>query len=65
MFSIALKMFLVVTIPVFLGMIIRKFATNFIQSIESLINKISIILFMVVFLSIYFSEWENREKQSQ
>ena len=40
MTSIALKMALVVTIPVIIGMIIRSFANNFISSNLKLINKI-------------------------
>ncbi len=49
MISISLKMFFVVTLPVIIGMIIRKFATNFIHSKTVLIQRISIILFTVVF----------------
>ena len=50
MVSIALKMFFVVTLPVILGMLIRKFATNFIDSKTDLIQKISIIGLIVNFL---------------
>ena len=57
--SISLKMFFVVTIPVILGMIIRKFATNFINSKANLIQKISIFLFIIVFSAIWIEEWEN------
>ena len=42
MISISIKMFLVVTLPVALGMLIRKFATNFIISKTKLIQNISI-----------------------
>ena len=52
-------MFLVVTLPVIIGMLIRKFATNFISSNASMIQKISIILFAIVFLAIWVEEWEN------
>ena len=59
MVGIAMKMFLVVTVPVVLGMLIRKFATNFISSKTQLIQRISIILFIIVFLSIWIEEWDR------
>ena len=59
MIGISLKMFLVVTLPVIIGMLIRKFATNFVSSNTSLIQRTSIILFAVVFLAIWVEEWEN------
>jgi len=59
MTSIALKMALVVTIPVLIGMIIRKFAENFVSSNISLIEKITSGLFAIVFLSIFIEEREN------
>ena len=57
--GIAIKMFLVVTVPVILGMLIRKFATNFITSKTKIIQRISIILFVIVFLSIWIEEWDR------
>ena len=59
MISISIKMFLVVTLPVALGMLIRKFATNFIISKTKLIQNISIFLFIIVFMAIWVEEWEN------
>lgn len=59
MTGIALKMALVVTIPVLIGMIIRKFAENFVTSNISLIEKITSGLFVIVFLSIFIEEREN------
>ena len=59
MIGISMKMFLVVTLPVLLGMLIRKFATNFITSKTQLIQRISIILFIIVFAAIWVEEWEN------
>ena len=50
MVGIAIKMFLVVTLPVILGMVIRKFATNFISSKENIIQTISLILFLIVLI---------------
>ena len=59
MTGIALKMALVVTIPVLTGMIIRKFAENFVSSNIALIEKITSGLFAIVLLSIFIEEREN------
>ena len=59
MIEISLKMFFVVTLPVLLGMIIRKMATDFIKSRTLLIQRISVILFAFVFLAIWVEEWNN------
>ena len=59
MIGISMKMFLVVTLPVLLGMLIRKLAKNFITSKTQLIQKISVILFVIVFAAIWVEEWEN------
>ena len=59
MTGIALKMALVVTVPVVLGMIIRKFAENFVSSNISIIEKITTLLFVIVFATIWIEEREN------
>ena len=59
MTGIALKMALVVTLPVIIGMIIRKFLDNFISSKVSIINKINTVLFLIVFAAIWIEEREN------
>ncbi len=59
MTGIALKMALVVTLPVIIGMIIRKFLDNFISSKVSIINKINAVLFLIVFAAIWIEEREN------
>ena len=59
MSGISIKMFLVVTLPVVIGMLIRKFAQNFIIKSTALIEKISLTLFMIVFISIWLEEWDN------
>lgn len=59
MIGISLKMFLVVTLPVLLGILIRRFATNFITSKTKIIQRISVILFLIVFLAIWIEEWDN------
>lgn len=57
MSSIAIKMFFVVTVPVLLGMIIRKLKQDLVMVYESLFQKISIILFLIVFTAIWVEEW--------
>ena len=55
----AIKMALVVAVPVLIGMAIRRFADSFISSRSSLINKITGILFLIVFVAIWIEEREN------
>ena len=59
MLGIALKMFLVVTVPVILGMIIRKYAENFISSKVEIFNKLNIIFFIIFFIAAFYEEREN------
>ena len=59
MFGIALKMFFVVTVPVMIGMLIKHYATNFINNKALIIQRISIFLFILVFVAIYIEEWDN------
>ena len=59
MVGISTKMFFVVTLPVLIGMLIRKFATNFVMSKSQLIERISVLLFVIVFAAIWVEEWEN------
>ena len=59
MVGIALKMALVVTIPVIIGMVIRGFAENFILSKINIINKITGWLFVFVFAAIWIEEKDN------
>jgi BASS family bile acid:Na+ symporter len=59
MFGISLKMFFVVTIPVIVGMIIRHFGKNYIIKNVLVIQRISIILFVLIFIAIYIEEWDN------
>ncbi len=55
----ALKMALVVAVPVLIGMIIRNFSDNFISSKTSIINKITGFLFLIVFIAIWIEERDN------
>ena len=59
MVGIALKMALVVTVPVVIGMMIRGFAENFISSKINIINKITGWLFVIVFAAIWIEEKDN------
>ena len=59
MLGISLKMFLVVTLPVMIGMLIRKFATIFISNNTQNIQRISILLFALVFIAIWIEEWDK------
>ena len=59
MLGISLKMFFVVTVPVILGMLLRKFADSFILNNMKIIQRISIGLFVIVFIAIYIEEWDS------
>ena len=59
MLGISLKMFGVVTVPVIIGMIIRKLFSNFIEKNLKIIEKISIGLFSIIFIAIYIEEWDS------
>ena len=59
MIGIALKMFLVVTVPVILGMIIRRFAENFVNSKIQIFEKLNLILFIIFFIAAFYEEKEN------
>ena len=59
MMGISLKMFFVVTLPVMIGMLVRKFATVFISNNTLIIQRLSIILFLIVFIAIWIEEWDK------
>ena len=59
MLNIAMKMFFVVTVPVIFGMIVRSLMTDFIVSKTLIIQRLSVILFLVVFISIWIEEWDR------
>jgi len=59
MTGIALKMFLIVTVPVILGMIIRKLAENFVSSKIQIFEKLNILLFIIFFIAAFYEEREN------
>jgi len=57
--SMALNMFLIVTVPVIIGMLFRRFATNIAIKFEVVAKKISIVLFVIVLLGAILAEKEN------
>ena len=57
--SMALNMFLIVTVPVILGMSFRKFASNAAIKFESVAKKVSAVLFVIVLLGAILAEKEN------
>ena len=57
--SVSLKMALVVTVPVLIGILIRGFAENFISSKINIVNRISGWLFVFVFVAIWIEERNN------
>ena len=59
MVNIAAKMFFVVTVPVIFGMITRSLMTDFIVSKTVLVQRLSVILFLIVFISIWVEEWDR------
>ena len=59
MLNIAMKMFFVVTVPVIFGMIVRSLMTDFIVSKTLIIQRLSVVLFLVVFISIWIEEWDR------
>ena len=57
--SMVLKMFLIVTVPVILGMFLKKFLSNFASAFEKKSKKISIILFVLVLAGAILAEKQN------
>ena len=57
--SMAISMFLIVTVPVIIGMVFRKFASNIALKFEPISKKISIILFVIVLLGAILAEIDN------
>ena len=57
--NMALSMFLIVTLPVVLGMIINKILPNFVSGFEPIAKKISIFLFILVLIGAILAERSN------
>ncbi len=57
--SMAISMFLIVTVPVIIGMVFRKFASNTALKFEPVAKKISMVLFVIVLLGAILAEKDN------
>ena len=57
--GIARNMFLIVTVPVILGMLFRRFASGIASTFEPIAKKISTVLFVLVLLGAIAAEREN------
>tara|TARA_B100001123_G_scaffold204185_1_gene231560 strand:- start:17 stop:871 length:855 start_codon:yes stop_codon:yes gene_type:complete len=57
--SMAISMFLIVTVPVIIGMIFKKFAPNLSLKFEPIAKKISMVLFVIVLLGAILAEKDN------
>ena len=57
--SMSRDMFLIVTVPVIAGMLLRKFASGIARSFEPIAKKISIVLFILVLLGAIAAERDN------
>ena len=59
LFSMSRDMFLIVTVPVILGMLLRRFASGVALKFEPIAKKVSIVLFVIVLLGAIAAEREN------
>ena len=57
--SMAIRMFLIVTVPVIIGMIFRKFTSNAATKFEPIAKKISMVLFIIVLFGAILAEKDN------
>jgi BASS family bile acid:Na+ symporter len=57
--NMAMSMFLIVTVPVIIGMTFRKFASNVAIKFEPIAKKISAVLFVIVLLGAILAEKDN------
>lgn len=57
--SMSRDMFLIVTVPVILGMLLKRFVSGYASKFEPLAKKISAVLFVVVLLGAIMAEKEN------
>ncbi len=59
LFGMSRDMFLIVTVPVILGMLLRKFSSGVALKLEPIAKKVSIVLFVLVLLGAIAAEREN------
>jgi len=57
--NMAISMFLIVTVPVIIGMIFRKLASNASMKFEPIAKKVSAVLFVIVLLGAILAEKKN------
>jgi len=57
--NMAISMFLIVTVPVIIGMIFRKLASNASMKFEPIAKKVSAVLFVIVLLGAILAEKNN------
>ena len=57
--SMAISMFVIVTVPVIIGMIFRRFSSNTAIKFEPIAKKISVVLFIIVLLGAILAEKDN------
>ena len=57
--GMAINMFLIVTVPVIIGMLFRKIASNSAIKFELIAKKISVVLFVIVLLGAILAEKDN------
>ena len=57
--NMAISMFLIVTVPVIIGMIFRKFSSNVAIKFEPIAKKISTVLFVIVLFGAILAEKDN------
>ena len=55
----AIEMFMLVTVPLIIGMLLKRFVSNFVLKFEPIAKKISIVLFVLVLLGAIVKEREN------
>ncbi|MCE8007846.1 bile acid:sodium symporter family protein [Aestuariivita sp.] len=56
--SLAMAMFLITTLPVLTGVLIRHFATGFADRIEPLLSTLATVLFIVIVLAALAANWD-------
>jgi len=57
--GMAISMFLIVTVPVIIGIVFRKFSSNVALKFEPIAKKISMVLFVIVLLGAILAEKDN------
>lgn len=56
--ELAIKMFLITTLPVFIGLCIRRFATHFAIRIEPVLSGLASVLFAIIVIAALAGNWE-------